>query len=170
MIPSNLEKDRTHKASWLKSLAALGMRAQIETIEEMEGPDGLASAERFWISQFRALGFKLTNHTDGGDGMHGFSPSVETRRKLSVATKGRARPEEVRRHISEGKTGKRFSVEHCRAMSTARGGRPFADETGAVYHTYAEAATALGISWKNIPSVLRGQRHTAGGHTFKYLE
>lgn len=44
--------------------------------------------ERLLISCFRdTLGFKLANYTDGGEGSSGFSPTEETRSKLSVVSK-----------------------------------------------------------------------------------
>ena len=50
--------------------------------------------EQYYISQFRSWGFKLTNGTNGGDGVDTFSKlseegKLQVRAKLSKASKGR---------------------------------------------------------------------------------
>lgn len=67
----------------------------------------LNEAERRWIMQLRALGFRLTNATTGGDGGHGRVASSETRRKMSAA-----------------QTGKKRSPEACANIKAARALQP----------------------------------------------
>jgi len=43
--------------------------------------------EKFLILCFRDMGIRLANMTDGGEGMSGYSPTPETRRKISEAGK-----------------------------------------------------------------------------------
>jgi len=88
------------------------------------------------------------NLTMGGEGTIGYIPSEETRRKLSVAGKGRVHSEESKQKISEA--GKRrisvetrqtraegrkdrillhgFSEEHKRNLSKSQQGRVFSEE------------------------------------------
>ena len=71
----------------------------------------------------------LHNRTDGGDGVSGYIPSEETRKKISVATKGKNHPmygktlsNETKRKISEKTRGKKikpFTEEHRRKLSVA---------------------------------------------------
>ena len=71
----------------------------------------------------------LHNRTDGGDGVSGYIPSEETRKKISVATKGKNHPmygktlsDETKRKISEKTRGKKikpFTKEHRRKLSVA---------------------------------------------------
>ena len=71
----------------------------------------------------------LHNRTDGGDGVSGYIPSEETRKKISVATKGKNHPmygktlsDETKRKISEKTRGKKikpFTEEHRRKLSVA---------------------------------------------------
>lgn len=49
----------------------------------------LNERELFWIAALNTKASNGYNLTDGGDGGKGFSPSPETRAKLSVALKGR---------------------------------------------------------------------------------
>lgn len=99
-----------HVSNWLRSIYDAGQSPKLMVCEEIDltGLDRaqqmlkLNDAERRWIMQLRALGFRLTNATDGGDGRHGHKASDETRRKQSAAL-----------------TGKKFSAERCARMSEA---------------------------------------------------
>lgn len=77
----------THKNHWLRVLFSLGL-VPLMTIIESTTEDG-STRERFWIAHFRSVGCVLTNATDGGEGMPGFIPSLETRAKLSAWMKGK---------------------------------------------------------------------------------
>jgi len=75
------------------------------------------------------------NFTKGGEGMLGYKHSLESRRKMSEACKGRKigpLSEEHRRKISESNKGKKHSKEARRKMSeywTGRKRGPMSDET-----------------------------------------
>jgi hypothetical protein len=77
---------RRHVYNWIRSLTA---PPRIEVIEDGLAPEQAADAERFWISQFSAWGFKLTNATEGGEGVVGHRHSLETKQKMAAAKKGR---------------------------------------------------------------------------------
>lgn len=86
-----------HVNHWLRSIYDAGSEPKMVVCEtvDLDGLDRaqqmakLNEAERRWIAQLRVLGFRLTNATDGGDGRHGYKASEETRRRQSVALKGR---------------------------------------------------------------------------------
>lgn len=70
------KKGKTHRDNWIKSLPD---RPIIELIEECD--DSIwEERERYWITYYKA---RLTNHTDGGEGMLGNIPSIETRQVMS---------------------------------------------------------------------------------------
>ena len=48
----------------------------------------------------------LRNLTDGGEGMSGWVPSEETKRKIGESNKGKTRSEETKRKISKANKGK----------------------------------------------------------------
>ncbi len=146
--PSNIESF-THKNNWLRSIVPL--KPVIEVVEEFSNPDGLVDAERFWIAQFRAWGFKLTNGTDGGDGLCGTIHSPETRARIGAGNRGKVRSEENRISISRG-----------------LGARAFVDQHGTVYQTRAEAVQRLGVHPSAVTAVLKGRRKSTGGYTFTY--
>lgn len=83
---SSCQRANNHRTNWLRKLLRLGLRPIIQLLEvvlEEEWQD----AERRWISQFRDAGARLTNSTNGGDGLT--EPTPETRAKLSAALRGK---------------------------------------------------------------------------------
>ena len=58
----------------------------------------------------------LRNLTDGGEGMSGWVPSEETKRKIGESNKGKTRSEETKRKISKANKGKILSEETKRKI------------------------------------------------------
>lgn len=81
-------KANTRKNNWVKGLLARGLRPVVEVVEELSGPEGLCEAEMEWIGAARAAGVRLTNETDGGEGLWGRQHSKETRLKMSQVRNG----------------------------------------------------------------------------------
>lgn len=79
---SVLSRNRTYLTNWIKSLHARGDNYLVQVLETHQSNLTLSDAERRWIAYGRANGWRLTNLTDGGDGAPGFNPSPETREKL----------------------------------------------------------------------------------------
>ena len=59
-------KERNHRSSWIKNLLNQNLKPVIEVLEEVTHEEW-AGAERFWIAQFKAWGYRLINGTEGGD-------------------------------------------------------------------------------------------------------
>jgi hypothetical protein len=81
------EKKRSadlHKDRWISKLKRNGLKYGIVILEEVDSKDGLPDAERKWISYFRSVGARLTNATEGGEGL--FHPSDEVRERMSQST------------------------------------------------------------------------------------
>lgn len=74
---------RAHVCSWIKELLRLGMFPGLTVLETVQG-DG-SNEERAWITYGRKRGWRLTNHTDGGEGSAGLRASEETRAKMREA-------------------------------------------------------------------------------------
>src|SRR6476620_3006053 len=84
---------KNHRTKWLKKLISQGLLPIIELLEEVSESEA-NDAERFWITQFKALGCRLINVQEGGigwtrgqkrPGLH----TPESRAKTSKALKGR---------------------------------------------------------------------------------
>jgi hypothetical protein len=113
----------------------------------------LNEAEKYWIRHFRTAGCRLTNLTDGGEGSIGWTPSNETRCKISTALTGRkigpftkthrdrlseagrhrVLSEEAHKNMSEAQRGKQITESHKQKISQSLKGRcvhpPFSEST-----------------------------------------
>lgn len=105
--PAKLRIDRTHKANWIRSLMAQGLTYQIRVMEECD-PSAIDDAERRWIAAGRAMGWPLTNLTDGGDGALGHRHTDATKAKIRSIVN---RPDEHRKRISSTLRGHVISTE-----------------------------------------------------------
>jgi NUMOD3 motif len=83
--------EKNHRAYWIRSLLAAGVKPEIAEVEVVPVSDR-AAAEQCWIAFYRAQGARLVNATDGGEGATGFKMSPEARRKMSEAKKGKPQP------------------------------------------------------------------------------
>lgn len=188
-------KGNTHLYKWIRSLPGLPI---METVEEHAAPDALATAERFWISQFKAWGFDLTNATDGGEGTVGRQVNKETKAKLRASTAALMTDPERRAQLSKALRGNvngrghtvsaahreklRFSnlgnthslgriqsAETCLKISRLRGGKQVVDlTTGIVYDHAQAAARSLSLDPISICHVLHGRQKTTKGRSFAY--
>lgn len=117
----------TPKCQWIRELLALGLRPILRVLEAGTG-DGWATAEILWIKAAREAGVLLVNTSDGGEGNLGYSPTPETRRKLSEAGKGRKlSPENRAKLIAAGAAanrGRKWSPERIEQRSAKLRGIP----------------------------------------------
>lgn len=106
-----------HRGHWISSLLALGLKPELEILEEipMVGWQGI---EKEYVRVFRMVNMNLTNSTGGGDG--GFSPSPETRAKISNTKKNPS--EEARSNMRAGQLGRKASPEARLNMRAAQMG------------------------------------------------
>lgn len=104
------EKGKNYKNSWIKSLKNKGLIPNIKIIEECD-KNNWQEREIFWINFYKNAGARLTNLTNGGDGLN--NPSEETKRKISENSKKLWQNEEYRKkHKLERK--KRYSNKEYR--------------------------------------------------------
>lgn len=103
---------------WIIKLAKNGLAPEVIELETVE--DGMwQEAEQFWICYMRGLGSPLLNATDGGDGLHGFSHSEETKRKMSIAGY-RTNADPVLRAVRGDGVRKAFSTPEAKARLSER--------------------------------------------------
>lgn len=108
------------KINWIKNLINNGYLPQIKEIEQCD-ISIIKEKEKFYISKYKKMGCKLTNSTDGGEGL--FNPSKETREKISVAHKGKFVSEETRKKIGKAQIGRKFSEETRKKISEINKGK-----------------------------------------------
>lgn len=87
--------------------------------------------ERGLIKTLKRMGVKLTNMTDGGEGVSGYLHTESARKQMSLQRKGRTHKPETLRKMSlsrlghnNGFYGKRHSEETVLKISEAKSGKP----------------------------------------------
>lgn len=115
-------KPRTRKNNWIKSLIWKNQKPRL-VILEMTTKENWQEREQYWIAHLRKLNYKLTNSTDGGEGM--LNATEDLRRRLSLAHMGNTarlgksfpHSEQSRKKIGDALRGKPKSYEHIRKLS-----------------------------------------------------
>lgn len=92
---------KNYRASWIQSLLNINIKPEYKIIEICNIED-YSQKEVYWIKHYRDLGHKLTNMTDGGEGIVGFKMSQETITRRTAKVLGSKRSSEVRNNISQG--------------------------------------------------------------------
>lgn len=110
------DKRSSHKTNWIQSLLCIGLKPSIDILETV--PEGeWQEAERFWIAYLRFLGCPLTNLDNGGWGVAKLTPEI--RRKMSQSRTGLKASEAARRNISAALKGRKLSSEHAAKAAEA---------------------------------------------------
>jgi hypothetical protein len=170
---------RSHNINWINSLLKEDIRPVISEIDCYECDDDSKDwiiFEKYWISQFKSWGFKLTNETDGGDGNQNQVFSKESQEKKAKKLRGVPRPKDVREKISKSHKGKIKTDEHIeniRKTIIAKQGRPinqyslegvFIKE----WNSIASAADYFKIDRSSIMRCCQGKFKKSAGHVWKY--
>lgn len=99
-VRDSARRPNCHRSKWIASLVREGLRPELIELETV--PHGeRETAEIFWVGYMKALGARLTNATNGGNGANNW-------------------PQELRRRRGETLRGRRvvFSPEHRAALAT----------------------------------------------------
>lgn len=159
-------KPSTKRDFWIRSLLELGMKPTIELLDKADW-----EIESYWIAQFKAWGFELTNMNTGGGGLRGYTFSEETRRKMSLAKAGIVWDDARRQLQSDQRKGKPFPpAAKAKMIELHQKAVVRLDMQGDVIDEYISiriCARALGLSEDGISKVLNGKQKTSGGYRFK---
>jgi len=173
---------KTHKNNWINSLLNKGLNPIIETIDKI--PNNEASFwEIYWIEQFKAWGFNLTNIAIGG---LGGNLGSEVNKKISESKKGFKHSEETKNSLRNFRLGKKHNEETIKMFSDTRKGinNPMwgkkRTESSKKYTKIIQldinnnflkewqgvtiVANELKISRQSITDVCYGRHKTAGGY------
>ncbi len=122
-------------ADWLYAVTYRGGNPTITELEQVV--DAGSEAERWWITYFRSLGFRLLNYTDGGEGISGYKHTAATLERLRLAGVGRPSTPETRKKIgaatraawADGRiTGHPASPKQIDALVTRNQTRVYSDK------------------------------------------
>ena len=114
------DKKPSYKTNWIKSLK--GKLPEVFILDEVLKEDWIFW-EKYWISQVKSWGFKLTNMTLGGEGHEGFKQSEETKTLRASKLKGQKRTLEQRNNQSVARKGIKFTEEHLNNLSISHKGK-----------------------------------------------
>jgi len=106
---AKFNRNKCHRTNWINSVVRDGRTPTLEIIEEVAAPHTWQDRERYWIAEYRRLGFDLCNQSSGGEGSPGVLKSAETRAKLSAASKGRMQSPETKARRSASCKGRKVS-------------------------------------------------------------
>ena len=135
--------------------------------------DELNEAEKYWIREKNSLFPNGYNMKGGGCRTANHHHSEETRKRISIANKGKnkgkKRSEEARKRLSEARKGIK-PVNRKPVLMFNRNGDFVAE-----FPSLRAAADYIGVKHSQVSDVLRGKHKTAGGgydknagYTFKY--
>jgi hypothetical protein len=110
------DKRSKHWKSIVAKSGGFSVRMTIQNVTEELA--FLAEAER--IDQLRAIGIRLCNMTDGGEGCSGYVPTVETRKKLSISHIGKVFSHETKEKLSAKKIGNKHMAGKPRDSNTRK--------------------------------------------------
>ena len=96
---------KSHKKNWIKNLLKNNLKPVIEVLEEFDNEEDTLKAEAYWIQQFKAWNFKLTNLIEYGV-TNSFIWTEKSRKKLSQSKIGQIATQETRNKLSKLKKEK----------------------------------------------------------------
>ncbi len=91
---------KSYKLSWIRQVVLKGERPILEIIDEVP-VDEWPFWECYWIDQFKAWGFNLTNLTEGGKGGNGYNHTEESKQRMRLSKIGTKQSEETKLRRSE---------------------------------------------------------------------
>jgi hypothetical protein len=110
------QRNQRHVCCWIRSLPE-----PPDIVELLRCPvDALYEEEQRLVSELKADGARLVNHTDGGSGRRGYKLSAESRRKIGDAQRGRVWTQEQREAQSRALKGKPKSAEMRAKLSKSK--------------------------------------------------
>ena len=155
-----LEKEKSYKNSWIKSLKNKNLKPIIEELDLVE-ENNWEFWEQFYINLFKSWGFKLTNMTRGGEGSSGgkgclgYKHTEEAKKRISIAN-SKPKSKEWIQNAAKGKYKpiSQYDLQNNYIRD---------------WESTTTAAIALGDinKKKNISSCLKGKKKSAYGYIWK---
>ena len=87
--------------------------------ERFESESDAHSLERYLIASYAAIGHRLVNSTDGGEGTSGYVYSAESKEKMRLAKLGKKMSDEARANNRIAQANKTLTAEHRAKISAS---------------------------------------------------
>lgn len=176
----------SHKASWFKNLRDECVEAKMEVIESFQYRNDANSAEIYWIAQFKAWGFCLTNATEGGEGVIGYKYTPE---QIEANRQAQLRPDvyikraaKVKEALSRPEVQANIKLNAENRIGKFVGGKSVRSkrikcvDTGTVFNALSEAVTwlkSIGINQaadRSLSATINGSQCTAYGYRWEFVD
>ncbi len=130
------QRRNSHLYNWMRVLLGQGLKPILVILEQCDQWDW-QNAERFWIALAKRIGTKLTNWTEGGDGVSSFT------------NKGRVLSQEHKENLRRANTGKRKTDEHRMKLSIAFKGKNLGNQHALGYRHTDETKERISNTLRN---------------------
>lgn len=137
---SDIKRTNTYKSNWIKSLIDNNLYPVIEEIDKTSWEKS-QELETYYICYYKSLGYKLCNHTLGGEGTLGRNHSDNQKEKMRL------------KMISKLKEVYKYELT---------------GEYICGYKNYREASEINNINWRNIFKCCNGTRKSANNFQWSY--
>ena len=172
---------KSRKKNWIKQLKRIGLKPVFEIIDEVSESEW-QKWEGYWIQQFIVWGFRLTNHTAGGDGLttgnqtsfkNGQTPWNKGKKKERPKRLPRGTPDNCRKNwFDKGHEpwNKGASGYTLGGKRKARPVLQYDKEMNLIkeYKSLLEASIEMGCISENIRRACAGVSKTAKGFIWKF--
>lgn len=171
-----------------KELKDIGLSPIIDIVAVFETEKEALKKEKEIIENLSYSGVRLINKNKGGGGhpggfshpKFGVKTSQETKEKISLALKGKPRPDisEINKNRMKGNSirkDKKMSEKSKLAISESlkgnqrRSEKIICENNGKIYNSVKEAWTELKLDERSVFRVLKGEYSHTKGYKFKYL-
>jgi hypothetical protein len=89
----------SYRCKWIRSILNEGLIPKVICIDNIEDSNNRNYWEMFYIATYRYLGYRLTNGSDGGEGVKGYKFTPEVLQKMSRIQKAvQNTPENIKRN------------------------------------------------------------------------
>ena len=179
---------KTYKCEWIRSLLDKQNIPIMEVISEYENHNEIVYEEMKLIQEFRKIGYKLTNLTEGGDGQKG--GKLKKSHPFFTYNTGRRMSDESKLKLSESRKGIIFTEEHKIKLSNSKIGKKRSDSSKLkqsisrsnmievvcpngetiIFNSVIDAVKFTGVNSNQIKKLINENRKSRKGFLFKKIK
>jgi hypothetical protein len=166
--------------NWINEVLNSGMSLIVDVLEEVNDSI-VCERERYWILYGKENGWRLTNATEGGEGVAGYRFTENAREKISKssrekwsdpsfrekvlsARKGYHHTEETKRKISVSMSGLKRSEEGCKNIGLSKMGVHPSEETRQKLSVARKGVKKSEEARRNMSAAQMGNKKGLGKH------
>lgn len=149
------DRRKSHKVNWINKLKKKNLIPKIYIIEKVS-KSNMFDREVFWINFYRSK-TKLTNATNGGEGVVGYIFSKKQKTIISRNTKKALKCPNIRKKISQAGVGR-----------TPVNRKKIIDNFGNIYQSITIASNKINVTPSAITFAIKNKTYVKNKYCFKY--